>query len=126
MYYLDKHLNIGGTFIQGIGTHNPFSAILITPEGVEYQQLDLMTRSKQYIYTTLKETIIKNVLSGNINYYNPNFVYDNVNRIGESKNIFDSGFIDYMDRAWGILLTPDLVDEFLDREKLYNLFVIYN
>ena len=81
-----------------------------------------MTRSKQYIYTTLKETIIKNVLSGNINYYNPNFVYDDVNRIGESKNIFDSGFIDYMDRAWGILLTPDLVDEFLDREKLYNLF----
>lgn len=121
-HYLDKHLNIGGTFIQGINTHNPLSAVLITPEGVEYQQLDLMTRSKQYIYTTLKETIIKNVLSGNINYYNPNFVYDNVNHIGESKNIFDSGFIDYMDRAWGILLTPDLVDEFLDREKLYNLF----
>ena len=44
--YLNNYLNMGAAFIQEIESNNPVSAVLITPNGIEYQQLDQMTRSK--------------------------------------------------------------------------------
>ena len=95
--------------MQGLFSNNPTSIALITPDGVEFQQLDLMTRSKQYIYDLIKETIIRNVLSGNTSYYRSNFQYDDINVPGTSKNIFDSSFIQYMQQAWGVSFTPEII-----------------
>ena len=121
--YLNNYLNMGAAFIQEIESNNPVSAVLITPEGIEYQQLDQMTRSKQYVYDRIKETMIHNMITGNINYYSASFFYDDVNTPGTSKNIFDDSFINYMSQAWGINFTQDVIDVFSQDEfKLYNLF----
>ena len=114
---------MGAAFMQGLLSNNPTSIALITPDGVEFQQLDLMTRSKQYIYNLIKETIIRNVLSGNTSYYRSNFKYDDVNVPGTSENIFDSSFIQYMQQAWGVSFTPEIIKIFSSNDfALKNLF----
>ena len=121
--YMNKYLNMSAAFMAELEKNYAVSAVLHSKKGMQFQQLDLMTKVKKHEFAKIQRTIIANVLNGNLHYYNPNFVYDDVNALGESNNIFSEGFLNYMQKAWGLQLTPSMVQMLMeDPVKMQNLF----
>lgn len=112
--FFEQHFDIVSAFIEELKNSNLSSTTSIDENGLKYSQVTPSVKSKVSIKQRIKQALF-DAYQLDVNIFNPHRVVSSNNKtLGETMDIADNNFVNYVSDYYGIELSPNTLSLFND------------